>query len=356
MSVVKPIRVADNGVDWAEIEAPDELDPAIVPAGMPSAHASTHYDGDSDPVDVTQLDGYTGETTKFLRADGSFAAPSIGSLSGLGPLYSLTPPPLVASGVATTLNGGITNVATSITVTSSTGFPATPFIALIGTEEIKVTNVSGTTWTVARGYGQPATTAASHSNGDMVTLLRWHWWYQQSLGIATQTGDYIFFSIGAPTGSALRRAYARLIPSGIAVLTIAISPLLFSTLSSNRFIGLFLGEAGTGKSHFLIFGQSNTGPVIYFQRAPSPFSTGTATSEAGPIYCATGNPLFLKVDLSTSNVVYSISPDGSNWIQLYSVAKTTPFTTAPDEWGVMGLATSLTVHDSALSLLSLVEA
>jgi hypothetical protein len=43
--------------------------------GTPSAHATSHEDGGSDPIDVTQLDGYPGGTTTFLRADAAFAAP-----------------------------------------------------------------------------------------------------------------------------------------------------------------------------------------------------------------------------------------------------------------------------------------
>ncbi len=63
----------------------------------------------------------------------------------------------IANDIETTLNGGITNVATSITVTSSSNFPATPFRAVLfdpnvpaTREYIRVTNVSGTTWTVTR--------------------------------------------------------------------------------------------------------------------------------------------------------------------------------------------------------------
>lgn len=45
-------------------------------AGAPAAHASTHSNAASDPVTVTNLAGYPGGTTTFLRADGTFAAPA----------------------------------------------------------------------------------------------------------------------------------------------------------------------------------------------------------------------------------------------------------------------------------------
>jgi len=52
---------------------------AFVLANLPTsvlAHASTHRAGGTDPLAVTTLAGYPGGTATFLRADGSFAAPS----------------------------------------------------------------------------------------------------------------------------------------------------------------------------------------------------------------------------------------------------------------------------------------
>lgn len=72
---------------------------------------------------------------------------------------------------STTLAGALTNVATSLTVASSSGYPSTPFVAIINRdladeEAVYVTNVSGTNWTVTRGYD--GTTALSHLSGAKV--------------------------------------------------------------------------------------------------------------------------------------------------------------------------------------------
>lgn len=72
---------------------------------------------------------------------------------------------------STSLTGAVTNVATTITVASSSGYPAVPFVAIInrdlGDEEaVLVTNVAGTTWTVTRGFD--GTTALSHLGGAKV--------------------------------------------------------------------------------------------------------------------------------------------------------------------------------------------
>lgn len=73
-------------------------------------------------------------------------------------------------GVTTTLNGAITNAQTSITVTSSASFPGTyPFTVQIDNEDLEVSNVTGTTWTVTRGVN--GTSAAAHANGTTITSL-----------------------------------------------------------------------------------------------------------------------------------------------------------------------------------------
>jgi hypothetical protein len=45
-------------------------------SGPPALHAPTHSSGGTDPVTVTNLAGYPGGTTTFLRADGTFGTPA----------------------------------------------------------------------------------------------------------------------------------------------------------------------------------------------------------------------------------------------------------------------------------------
>jgi hypothetical protein len=73
-----------------------------------------------------------------------------------------------ANNASTTLNGDISDVSTSLVVTSASTFPTTPqFRIKIGNEILLVTGVSGTTYTVTRG--QEGTTAASHLDTSVVT-------------------------------------------------------------------------------------------------------------------------------------------------------------------------------------------
>jgi hypothetical protein len=74
-----------DGTIWnkAEIGAfHDVIDAALAPLEAIPLHASRHAAGGSDPVNVTTLGGYPGGTALFLRADGSFALPGAGTVSG----------------------------------------------------------------------------------------------------------------------------------------------------------------------------------------------------------------------------------------------------------------------------------
>lgn len=75
-----------------------------------------------------------------------------------------------ANNATTTLNGGITSSATSLTVTSASAFPSSAqFRIIIDTEILLVTGVSSNTFTVSRG--QEGTTAISHLSGATVSQI-----------------------------------------------------------------------------------------------------------------------------------------------------------------------------------------
>lgn len=71
----------------------------------------------------------------------------------------------------------------TLTVAASTSFPATPFIAFIDTECFNVTDVTGVTWTVTRGY--ESSTAATHLNAAKVI----HEWSAGEANTTVHTSD-----------------------------------------------------------------------------------------------------------------------------------------------------------------------
>lgn len=69
-----------------------------------------------------------------------------------------------------TLSGAINNSVTSITVSGTTNIPSSgTFRCRIDSEYMAVTNVSGSTWTVARGDG--GTTAAAHADSAPIDVI-----------------------------------------------------------------------------------------------------------------------------------------------------------------------------------------
>jgi len=73
--------------------------------------------------------------------------------------------------VATTLSAGISNSATAIAVSASSGYPSVPFLIRVDADTVNeeamlVTAVAGLNWTVTRGYD--STVAVSHAAGATV--------------------------------------------------------------------------------------------------------------------------------------------------------------------------------------------
>jgi hypothetical protein len=81
-----------------------------------------------------------------------------------------------ARSASTSLSGAIGAGDTTINVASSAGFPAAPFAVTVNDgsandlEEYHVTNVSGTTWTVTRGY-ENFNPANPHASGAAINLI-----------------------------------------------------------------------------------------------------------------------------------------------------------------------------------------
>lgn len=79
--------------------------------------------------------------------------------------------PAAVKGATTRLAAAISSSATTISVVSSTGFPATPFTIQVEDERMSVTAVAHPNWTVTRAI--EGTTAASHEDD---TLILWRNW------------------------------------------------------------------------------------------------------------------------------------------------------------------------------------
>lgn len=94
--------------------------------------------------------------------------------------------------------------------------------------------------------------------------------------------------------------------------------------------GIILRESGTGKLLLQSYGVS-TVPGWFTARWNSPTSFGAVVTNRDERGLGVMWQRFVK---NGSNIEMYISVDGVAWKDMGSVAITTPFTTAPDQWGI----------------------
>jgi hypothetical protein len=112
---------------------------------------------------------YTGIETFHFGADPTTSiVTQSGVIDEAGGISAVAGTITVGAQVETEISevGGISSTATQMTVDSSVGFPPAPFVVSVGVEQIDVTNVTGTVWTVLRGYN--GTPEIAHANLSVV--------------------------------------------------------------------------------------------------------------------------------------------------------------------------------------------
>jgi hypothetical protein len=267
----------------------------------------------------------------------------------------------------TTLNGGINNSVTTITVTDGSVFPSTGnFRILIEDEIILVTARSTHVLTVERGV--EGTAADSHSDSAVVThiitaqsianLVKDNsalafispalnrieengvlldssdfTWVNQSTSVAADVGGTI--SIVAPATSGENcRILARTAPGTPYAVVAAIQGLAIYE-SGAPSLGIGFRESGTGKLHTFGFGITNTNSqrlVLYDFTDPDTYGGTSRLSGLNDKWIHIGSPTqWLKIEDTGTNLVYSVSLDGIVWVEMLSHSRTAHMSGGPDE-------------------------
>ena len=266
----------------------------------------------------------------------------------------------------TTLNGGITDSATSIVVTSGSVFPSTGDYRVVCDSEIMLVTARTTnTLTVVRGV--EGTTAVAHLNGADIGMLvtkggfekyvtDWidPWAFDRppnrllSIAGATLTSsDFTQNNVGTGTvsdaadGSLVLAAQARTAPN-IRVMTrtapstpyTITAHLLTNTVEDDVDDGehlLGFRESGTSKLSYISFSYTNQYEVKYL--ADWNDATG-APSDAGTILHRRSDYWF-RIGYDGADLTYESSINGVDWFQFYTETDTAWFSTAPDQvfWG-----------------------
>jgi hypothetical protein len=111
---------------------------------------------------------------------------------------------------SSTLNGSITNSATSLIVTSASSFPTSGnFRIIVDNEIMLVTAVSTNTFTVTRGY--ESTTGVSHNSGVPVTHIFTAGALSKAVGMVQLGQQTLGSSVSTVTFSSIPQTYSNLI-------------------------------------------------------------------------------------------------------------------------------------------------
>jgi hypothetical protein len=151
-------------------------------------------------------------------------------------------------------------------------------------------------------------------------------WVNQGGASETATGNALVMS--GPAGSSNWRMRVQSIATATvkSAFSCTIEPLQY------RFCAVVFQESATGK--IIAFGLSEQPPGyslnISHYTNPSTFSNSVANLPA-----AYGNQalFWAELEVSGANLNFYLSNDGVNFVQVWSEAKTSFFTTAPDQWG-----------------------
>jgi hypothetical protein len=156
-------------------------------------------------------------------------------------------------------------------------------------------------------------------------------WLQQPTG-ATETASGGQLALAVPSGTSATALRYQSIGTKTTLIA-AVAPVLAGggTSGNNPNAGIFLYEASSG--HILSFHYGFNYPAtsdigIWYFTSPTTFNSVVIQT---PSLAAV---VLLRIQISGSNLIFSYSANGGqSWTVLYTVAKTTNFTTGPDHWG-----------------------
>ena len=225
----------------------------------------------------------------------------------------------------TTLSTSITNSSTSMVVGGTVGYPSVPFILAVdynaaSEELVTVTNISGTTLTITRGYN--GTTPVAHSTGAAIrhvitaqdlTDAQNHYDLALSSGAHGVTGALATF-VASPTSANLKSLITD--ETGTGSLVFANGPTLINadlTSSTNTFPSTLATIAGTqALTNKDLTSSTNSFPANLGNTFTVNAQTGTTytlvASDANKLVTATNaSPITVTIPAATFTVGQSVN-------------------------------------------------
>jgi hypothetical protein len=276
---------------------------------------------------------------------------------------------------STTLNGSINNSVTSITVTTGSVFPSSGIFRVMVEDEIMVcTARSSNTLTVVRG--QDGTSAASHADLSTIALI----YSSQSLAQLLHDNDpSAGYSSTLPQGQLLDTDGLTILAAsdftwqnqGGSTATDENGTILLSCPTDSSGNGRFLERTPTGTYTYIAafsvmnpsmdsdakpsfgvyFRETSSSKLMVFRWIVESFfdnkfnicvsrwsgiSTIFTVNDGARQIQLVSDLVWVKLELTSSNIKFHLSPDGVNWMVYFNESKTAYFSSGPDRIGWMG--------------------
>lgn len=280
----------------------------------------------------------------------------------------------VANNARSNLNAGIDASQTTLVVDAAIAFPLDGnFRVKLETELMLVTAVSGTTFTVVRGAegttgavhsagipvlqvvtaggfaesmydylpmsragdaaGRPPLFSMTNDTGGVLNSGSFTWINQGTASVVNLTPHGMSFTIPQSSGASTDlRLYVRTAPSTPYTITTAISHSASGTVSNSTDIpwaGLTFREAATGKLRLVRQHPQPHTAVIPYTNETTPLSADLDVVASIDTYVH-----YLQIEDNGTTLFFRRSNNGILWEDLFSVARTDHFTTAPDQVGI----------------------
>jgi hypothetical protein len=204
---------------------------------------------------------------------------------------------------------------------------------------------------VNQNPGSPVWGSAGGSAFHFITppVAGWSWFNQGTASVLTNADGSIYIHA---IGAALTNVKGRTRSMGSkTTLSAAFCPNLMGTSATinQPFSGIMVLESGTGK--FYICGVQVAGggaAVNHYSNA----TTFVATDKG--FFPYNTSPVYFQFQLSGANMLFNVSTDGVNYLNILTVAKTAYFAVGPDTWGFM-VMTGSAAFDCGVTLQSWLE-
>jgi len=262
--------------------------------------------------------------------------------------------PVIATGQTTTLGAAITTT-NGVSLTTSVNFsvmPSTPFYIMIDNEQMSVTAVAGTTWTITRG--DAGTTAATHLINATITQMQFRWKNFLSGNYFVQANNQVIIdttNTGLVNTAEYWTGLYTPLPATSGYTITACLALYMPAATNYVSAGLGIIDSANGKYVGLpcVFYNSTYGwlaPSAAYVPAAQFSGSGYATAltsqtssfaitlnQVGSGPPTPSNPLWLRIVDDTTNLNFYYSYDGNYFVKV-GYAPRLSYLTTPSDYGI----------------------